>query len=164
MGSMKKSKAMKIRIKGDSIRFRLTRTEVETLCKNGYYEEVTHLNGAFFCAQRFGRVMLEAGSGSIINIASMSATISNCNASYNASKAGVVQMTRMLAAEWGRFNINVNCILPGTIDTPQNRADMPDADFGKWVPPAALADVVVFLASDAARCISGAAIPVYGQS
>ena len=76
----------------------------------------------------------------------------------------MITLTESLAAE-NRFNdININCILPGTIDTPQNRSDMPDADFAKWVPPQALADVVVFLASDAARCISGAAIPVYGQS
>jgi len=59
---------------------------------------------------------------------------------------------------------NLNCILPGTIDTPENRNNMPDADHGKWVPAAALADVVLFLASDAARCVTGAAIPVYGQS
>ncbi|MEA3303530.1 MAG: 3-oxoacyl-ACP reductase, partial [Pseudomonadota bacterium] len=58
----------------------------------------------------------------------------------------------------------VNCILPGTIDTPRNREDMPAADHSKWVPPQALADVIQFLASDAARCVTGAAIPVYGKS
>ena len=83
---------------------------------------------------------------------------------YCASKAAVKTLTESMAAENKFDNINVNCILPGTIDTPQNRNDMPDADFSKWVPPAALADVVVFLASDAARCVTGAAIPVYGQS
>jgi NAD(P)-dependent dehydrogenase (short-subunit alcohol dehydrogenase family) len=59
--------------------------------------------------------------------------------------------------------ISANCVLPGTIDTPQNREAMPDADFGKWVTPEAIADVIVFLASEAARGITGAAIPVYGK-
>ena len=76
----------------------------------------------------------------------------------------MITLTESLAAEHKHNNINVNCILPGTVDTPQNRAAMPDADHRKWVPPAALADVVVFLASDAARCVTGAAVPVYGQS
>jgi NAD(P)-dependent dehydrogenase (short-subunit alcohol dehydrogenase family) len=76
----------------------------------------------------------------------------------------VITLTETLAAEHRLDGINVNCILPGTIDTPQNRASMPDADHSRWVPPGALADVVVFLASHPARAISGAAIPVYGQS
>ena len=76
----------------------------------------------------------------------------------------MVARVETAAAENKFNNINVNCILPGTIDTPQNRADMPDADYSKWVPPAALADVILFLASGAARCVTGAAIPVYGQS
>ena len=83
---------------------------------------------------------------------------------YCASKAAVITLTETMAAEHKHNNINVNCILPGTIDTPQNREDMPSADFSKWVPPAALADVIQFLASDAACCVTGAAIPVYGQS
>ena len=61
-------------------------------------------------------------------------------------------------------DINVNCILPGTVDTPQNRASMADADHSLWVPPAALADVVVFLCSTSSRAINGAAIPVFGRS
>ncbi|HEX9003190.1 MAG TPA: SDR family oxidoreductase, partial [Blastocatellia bacterium] len=60
--------------------------------------------------------------------------------------------------------VNVNCVLPGLIDTPQNRAAMPDADFSKWVSPEAIADVILFLASDGARAINGAAVPVYGRS
>jgi NAD(P)-dependent dehydrogenase (short-subunit alcohol dehydrogenase family) len=83
---------------------------------------------------------------------------------YCASKAAVKTLTESLAAENKFDNINVNCILPGTIDTPQNRESMPDADFSHWVPPEALADVVRFLASDAARCVTGAAVPVYGRS
>jgi len=61
-------------------------------------------------------------------------------------------------------DINVNCIMPSVIDTPQNRAAMPNADFTKWVAPEAIADVISFLASDASRAINGAALPVYGKA
>lgn len=109
--------------------------------------------------------MLEQGGGRIVNVSARAATQGKGRmAPYCASKAAVITLTESLAAENRHSGINVNCILPGTIDTPQNRADMPDSNFDHWVPPAALADVVFFLASDAARCISGAAIPVYGQS
>jgi len=81
-----------------------------------------NLTGVFLCAQAEAQQFLRQSpvEGKIINIASMSATICNCNASYNGSKAGVVQMTRMLAAEWGRFNINVNCISPSYVLTPMH--------------------------------------------
>ena len=69
-----------------------------------------------------------------------------------------------MAAELRDSGINVNCVMPSIIDTPLNRNDMPDADFSKWVAPAALADAILFLASDAARAIHGAALPVYGLS
>ena len=75
-----------------------------------------------------------------------------------------MRLTEALSDEVKQQGVNVNAVLPSLIDTPRNRADMPDADFSKWVPPSALADVVTFLASDAARCVTGAAIPVYGQS
>ena len=81
-----------------------------------------------------------------------------------ASKAAVITLTEGLAAELKEAGVNVNCVLPGTLDTPQNRAAMPDQDFNRWVPTAALADVILFLASDASRCVTGAAIPVYGRS
>jgi NAD(P)-dependent dehydrogenase (short-subunit alcohol dehydrogenase family) len=67
-----------------------------------------------------------------------------------------------MSAELRKSGINVNCVLPGTIDTPQTREAMPRADTSRWVPPEALADVILFLASDAARAVHGAAIPVYG--
>ena len=75
--------------------------------------------------------------------------------------SGVVES---LSAELKHQGINVNCVLPGTIDTPQNRESMPKADHSRWVPPEAIADVILFLASDAARAVTGAAIPVYGRS
>lgn len=109
--------------------------------------------------------MLTQKSGRIINISARAATQGKARmAPYCASKAAVITLTESLAAEHKTDNINVNAILPGTIDTPQNRADMPDADHDTWVPTGALADVVVFLASEQSRCVNGAAIPVYGQS
>jgi NAD(P)-dependent dehydrogenase (short-subunit alcohol dehydrogenase family) len=83
-------------------------------------------------------------------------------AAYTASKAAVIRMTESMSEENKLYGINVNCVLPSIIDTPLNRRDMPDADFTTWVSPAALADVIMFLASDASRSIHGASIPVYG--
>ena len=109
--------------------------------------------------------MLRQGGGRIINVSARAALEGKARMGpYCASKAAVLTLTESLAAEHKLAGINVNCILPGTIDTPQNRAAMPDADFSRWVPPPALADVVVFLASAASRAVTGAAIPVYGRS
>ena len=120
---------------------------------------------AFYTARAAIPCMLDNGGGRIINVSARAALEGKARmAPYCASKAAVKTLTESLAAENKFDNINVNCILPGTIDTPQNREAMPDADFSNWVPPEALADVVVFLASEAARCVTGAAIPVYGRS
>jgi len=131
------------------------------------WEFMMNLNArsVFYACKAAVPVMLTQGGGRIINISARAAKQGKGKMGpYCASKAAVITLTESLAAEHKHNHINVNCILPGTIDTPQNRDDMPDADYGKWVPPAALADVIVFLASDAARCVTGAAIPVYGQS
>ena len=109
--------------------------------------------------------MLARGGGRIVNVSARAATEGKAHMiPYCASKAAVITLTEGLSAELKDAGINVNCVLPGTLDTPQNRAAMPDQDFSRWVPPAALADVIAFLASDAARCVTGAAIPVYGRS
>jgi NAD(P)-dependent dehydrogenase (short-subunit alcohol dehydrogenase family) len=109
--------------------------------------------------------MLEQGSGRIISVAARAALRGGSRMSaYSAAKSAVVRLTEALAAETRRKGVNVNCVLPGTIDTPQNRRDMPDANHGRWVQPAAIADVILFLASDAARDVHGASIPVYGRS
>lgn len=107
--------------------------------------------------------MMRQGSGKIINTASRSALKGTASsAAYSVSKSAVLRLTESLAEELRGSNINVNCIIPGTLDTPQNREAMPDADYSKWVSPSAVADVVVFLASENARAVTGAAIPVYG--
>jgi NAD(P)-dependent dehydrogenase (short-subunit alcohol dehydrogenase family) len=83
---------------------------------------------------------------------------------YIASKATVIRMTEAMAAELRDKRINVNCVLPTIIDTPENRSAMPKADPAKWVAPADLANVILFLASDTARAVHGAALPVTGLS
>ncbi len=82
---------------------------------------------------------------------------------YAASKSALMRLTESMSAELRDHGINVNCVLPSTLDTPPNRAAMPDADASRWVEPAALAEVVGFLASDGARAIHGALIPVLGR-
>ncbi len=109
--------------------------------------------------------MLEKQFGKIINIGARPGLQGRGKmAAYGASKSAVIRLTESLAAELGDANINVNCILPGTIDTPQNRQAMPKADFNRWVTPEALAGVILFLASESATPINGAAIPAYGNS
>ena len=108
--------------------------------------------------------MLKQQSGKIVNVASRDGLAGGAGyAAYSASKSAVLRLTEYLANELKASDINVNCIMPGTIDTPQNRATVPNGDFSKWVEPAAIADVIGFLASDASRAINGTAIPVYGK-
>ena len=107
--------------------------------------------------------MIKQQRGKIITIGSKSAFEGGANkAAYSASKAAVLRLTESMSAELKHLGINVNSVLPGTIDTPTNRKAMPDADTGRWVTPEELANVILFLASDAAQAIHGAAIPVYG--
>ena len=107
--------------------------------------------------------MLERGSGKIVSVAARAALKgARTMGPYSASKSAVVRLTESMSAELKKSGINVNCVLPGTIDTPQNRASMPKADTSRWVAPEALADVILFLASDTARGVHGAAVPVYG--
>jgi NAD(P)-dependent dehydrogenase (short-subunit alcohol dehydrogenase family) len=109
--------------------------------------------------------MVKAGAGKIVNIGAFSALSGKADmGAYVASKSVVIRLTESMAAELRGNNINVNCVLPSIIDTPQNRAAMPKADPSRWVAPEALADVLLFLCSPAARAIHGAAIPVVGLS
>ncbi len=109
--------------------------------------------------------MLRQGDGRIVNIASRAALSGGAySAAYSASKTAVVRLTESMDAELKDYGININCVMPSMIDTPQNRAAIPDADFSRWVAPEALADVILFMSSDGARAIHGAAIPVFGRS
>ena len=109
--------------------------------------------------------MLAAGGGKIVNVGAFAAQrgVAQMGA-YTAAKGTVIRMTEAMAAELRSRNINVNCVLPTIIDTPENRAAMPKADPARWVAPADLANVIVFLASAAARAVHGAAIPVAALS
>ena len=104
--------------------------------------------------------MMKRG-GKIVNIGANAALKGSAEmGAYVASKSAVIRLTESMAAELRAHGINVNCVLPTTIDTPENRKAMPDADPKKWVAPEDLANVIVFLASPAAKAIHGAAIPV----
>lgn len=120
---------------------------------------------AFLTCRAVVPQMLAAGDGKIVNVGARAALQGGARmAPYIVSKSAVIRLTESLAAELRHKGVNVNCILPGTIDTPMNRESMPDADFDKWVPPEDLANVILFLASPAARGVQGAAVPVYGRS
>jgi NAD(P)-dependent dehydrogenase (short-subunit alcohol dehydrogenase family) len=109
--------------------------------------------------------LLAAGTGGIVNIGARAARPGQARMGpYSVAKSAVITLTEVLAAELREQNVNVNCLLPGILDTPQNRRDMPEADFSRWVRPEAVAEVIAFLLSPAARPISSAAIPVYGRS
>ena len=109
--------------------------------------------------------MLAAGGGKIINVGAFAAQKGAAQmGAYIASKSAVIRLTETMAAELREHNINVNCVLPTIIDTPENRKAMPKADPKRWVAPQDLANVIAFLASDAARAIHGAALPVTGLS
>src|SRR5215469_3296747 len=123
-----------------------------------------NLRTTLLCCRAVIPQMLRQASGKIINVASRDGLRGSAGyAAYSASKSAVLRLTESLADELKTSNINVNCIMPGTIDTPQNRAAIPNGDFSKWVEPAAIAEVIAFLASDASRAINGAALPVYGE-
>jgi NAD(P)-dependent dehydrogenase (short-subunit alcohol dehydrogenase family) len=131
-----------------------------------------NLTGTFLCAQAEAQQMIRQSptEGKIVNIASMSARIANCNASYDASKAGVVHMTRTLAAEWGRFNINVNCLSPSYVLTPMHastpvpvrRRIRELTPLGHVERPEDLHGAVVFLASAASDYVTGLDLVVDG--
>ena len=131
-----------------------------------------NLTGIFLCAQAEAQQMIKQSppGGKIINMASMSATIANCNASYDASKAGIVHMTKTLAAEWGQYNINVNSISPSYVLTPMHASTpvIVRDQIRKLTPlgyvqrPEDLYGPVVFLASDASNYVTGHDLMVDG--
>ncbi|HEY2035551.1 MAG TPA: SDR family NAD(P)-dependent oxidoreductase [Steroidobacteraceae bacterium] len=110
-------------------------------------------------------LLLRSPAGRIINVGAGTAVraAGAGMGAYTASKAGVHKLTESLAQELKDRGITVNAVLPGTIDTPQNRADMPNADVTRWVQPEAIAAVIAFLASEQAAAVTGALVPVYGR-
>jgi len=131
------------------------------------WTDMLNLNArsVFVTSQAVIPLMLAQGRGRIIHTAARAALAGGANAAaYSASKSAVLRLVESMAVELKDAGITVNCILPGTIDTPANRQASPGADFSRWVAPEAIADVILFLASSAARAVSGAAIPVYGRS
>lgn len=105
-----------------------------------------------------------SASGRIVNVGANGALKASMGmGAYAASKAGVHKLTEALAEELKADGVTVNAVLPSIIDTPTNRADMPNADFSAWVTPADLAAAILFLASEEARAVTGALLPVTGR-
>jgi NAD(P)-dependent dehydrogenase (short-subunit alcohol dehydrogenase family) len=131
------------------------------------FERMMSLNvrSGFVLARSIVPGMVKRGSGAIVNVSSRAAVDHAAGASaYAASKAAAVAMMDSLAADLRGTGVRVNTVLPSIIDTEANRHAMPGADFAKWPKPEEIAAVILFLASDEARLIHGAAVPVYGAS
>jgi NAD(P)-dependent dehydrogenase (short-subunit alcohol dehydrogenase family) len=124
-----------------------------------------NLRSGYTLSRAAVRVMLKQGRGAIVNVASKAALDHPAGAAaYAASKAAAVAMVDCLAAEVKGTGVRVNSILPSIIDTEANRKAMPKADFAKWPKPEDIARVILFLCSDDAKVVHGAALPVYGDS
>jgi len=122
-----------------------------------------NLKSAFFACKAVLPAMRKVRHGTIVNVSSESSLLGDAETFlYSASKSGVNRLTESLARELKPLNVNVNCVMPRTMDTPVNRKAMPDADFSSWVTTDEVARVVRWLCSEEAAPISGAAVPVYG--
>jgi len=123
-----------------------------------------NLNSAFYVLRAAIPHMRRAGAGRIVAIGSRAAEDPGPGVgAYSASKAALVSLIQTVALENKDLAITANVILPGTMDTPANRKDMPGADTSKWVQPASIASLIVWLASEAGKDVNGAVIPVYGR-
>ena len=115
------------------------------------------------CASKAALPHLAKANGAIVNVSAAATAKAGAGmGAYAASKSGVSRLTEALAEEM-KGRVRVNAVLPSIIDTPQNRADMPDADFTRWVQPRQIATVIAFLLSEDAQAITGALIPVNGR-
>ncbi len=143
--------------------FRMGEAVHQTSDETWAYLEDLNVRGLVNACRAVVPVMLAAGRGSIVNVAALSALRGSAlTGAYGATKAAVLRLTESMSAELRERGINVNCVLPATLDTPENRAAMPDADPAHWVATADLAKVIMFLASPDARAVHGAALPVTG--
>ncbi len=107
--------------------------------------------------------MIQNGGGKIVNIGARPGLKGAANSgAYSGAKSAVIRLTESLSEELKDHGINANCVLPGHLDTPENREKTPQEDFSRWVAPSAVAQVILFLASEAADTVHGAAIPAYG--
>jgi NAD(P)-dependent dehydrogenase (short-subunit alcohol dehydrogenase family) len=124
-----------------------------------------NLRSGFVLARAVVPVMLKQGSGAIVNVAAKAAFDHGAGAAaYAASKAAALAMMDSMAADLNGTGVRVNSILPSIIDTEANRKAMPGSDFAKWPKPEDIARVILFLCSDDAKVVHGAAVPVYGDS
>lgn len=124
-----------------------------------------NVRSAFLTCRALAPPMIERGQGKIVNIGARPGLKAGAgNSGYAAGKSAVLRLTESLSSELKGHGINVNAVVPGTLDTEENRRSMPKADFSRWVSLEALVDVILFLISERARAIHGAIIPVYGLS
>ena len=125
-----------------------------------------NLKSAFLCIKHVLPVMRRQGYGRIVSVAARSGLKGDAMvAPYAISKAGVILLTQSVAEEAKAYgDVTANAVLPSVVDTPANRASMADADFATWVAPRDLAEVMVFLGSERARAVRGAAVPVYHKA
>lgn len=123
-----------------------------------------NIKSALLTARAVAPIMIDNGGGRIINIGAAAGLKGEPNLSaYSASKSGVIRLTESISQELKIYGITANSVLPGIIDTPQNRAQQPDADTSTWVTPEQVAQVICFLASPLASGINQAAIPITGR-
>jgi NAD(P)-dependent dehydrogenase (short-subunit alcohol dehydrogenase family) len=135
--------------------------------KTSVFDQMLALNlrSGYVLARAVLPAMLKAGHGSIVNVAAKAALDHGAGAgAYAASKAAAVALMDSVAGDVKGTGVRVNSILPSIIDTAANRTAMPDADFATWPKPQDIARVVLFLSSDLAKVIHGAAVPVYGNA
>ncbi len=121
----------------------------------------------WLCSRAVLPGMIERNWGRIVSVAAKNATPRGRragNIAYAISKGGIVTLTEALAEELAKYEVNVNCVMPATIDTAENREKMPKADTSKWVSPEDIAEVILFLSSESSRAVTGASIPIFGRS
>jgi NAD(P)-dependent dehydrogenase (short-subunit alcohol dehydrogenase family) len=126
-----------------------------------------NLRSGFLCCREALPLMIRQNYGKIVNVAARPALEKRYrakNVAYAISKAGVLVLTETIAEETKKYDINVNAIVPSTIDTPENRKNIPQGDFSKWLRPEDVAKVILLLVSDDSKVTSGAAVPVYGKA